>query len=237
MKGGCQMKKERTNPKNEKLEPEIDVTNLQENPVKEIKPSKQRKRPKYSKKYFRKMIGKRKKAFYEFIQADYQMAIARGEQLSSLESKDYDQAIVLTVPEPFYPGSRVNYRLDRTDNNNYKQIHDQALVTILYFGEDHLHYYQSQIDHRTGHIANDVSGEVNYFDVVHIQTYLNYDHIEKPKHLILDLFLGLSDGTDVTFHLRNHQLFEGYELEGLLTPTEQSILDLIKLKVRQAKQI
>ena len=70
-----------------------------------------------------------------------------------------------------------------------------------------------------------------------METQLKYDHPDKPKYLMLDLEVGLSDGRMVPFHLRNHRMHEDYILPEILTQTEQQILDMFKSKVRKEKSI
>jgi hypothetical protein len=192
-------------------------------------------RSKYTKKNFNKFSGRSKDGFIEFIQQDYNNAILRAERLSSINRNAYQKPIIITIPDAFYNTDKVHYRLDQKPDGKVTQIYDQALITILFFGQESLFYYQANIDHRNGHIAFDVAGEFNYFSVVHMETQIKYDNPEKPKYIMLELEVGLSDGTIVPFHLRNHRMHEDYDLPEILTQTEQQILDLFKSKVRSEK--
>lgn len=186
------------------------------------------------KKYFKRFQGREKTNYDEMIQGDYNRAIERAHDLSSMSKADYQNAqpILITVPDSYTDADRVAYRLDKLQDGTMTLRYDQSLVTSLFFGEDSLYYHQCNIDHRDGKIGFDVAGEFNYFDVVHMETAIKYDKPEHPKYIILDLELTLIDGTIVPLHLRNHRLHEGYELPGLLTEKEKLVLDQIKSRVR-----
>jgi hypothetical protein len=194
-------------------------------------------RSKWTQKYFKKFSGREKDSFISFMQDDYNKAILRAERLSSINRNAYQKPIIITIPDAFGKHDTVHYRLDQKPDGTYTQIYDQALITMLFFGKETLFYYQANIDHRNGHIAYDISGEFNYFDVAHMETQIKYDNPDKPKYIMLDLEVGLSNGTKVQFHLRNHRIHNDYDLPEILTPTEQQILDLFKTKVRSEKSL
>lgn len=192
-------------------------------------------REKLTSKYFKKVSGKSLDSFNEMVQADYAKAIERARQLSSIEKSDYSAPILITVPDAFHHNGKVNYRLDKKPDDTFTLMYDQALVYVLFFGRNSLFYYQSNINHMNGKIALDIAGEFNYADVVHMETELKFDHIDRPKYITLDLEIGLVDGTIVPFHLRNHRIHQDYSLPSLLTNQEQQILGLLKKKVRESR--
>jgi hypothetical protein len=198
---------------------------------------KEKNRTKWTSKYFKKFSGRHLDNYDEMLQEDYDNVIQRAYELSSISEADYDSLVLITVPDAFEKNGKVNYRLDKKDDGTHTLLYDQALVTALFFGEDTLYYHQANVDHRDGHIGFDVAGEFGYFDVVHMETSLKYDNNEHPKYITLDLEIGLSDGTITPFHLRNHRIHDEYDLHGLLTPTEQKVLDTIKKKVRSSRKI
>lgn len=206
-------------------------------PKKEKKAKNVKNRAKYTSKYFKKFQGRSHGSYDEMIAKDYENFIQRAHELSSISEQDYHKKIMITVPDAFEPNSKVNYRLDKRADGKYTLLYDQALVTVLFFGDDSLYYHQANIDHRNGHIAFDVSGEFNYFDVVHIETALKYDRPIRPKYITLDVELGLSDGTIIPFHLRNHRMHEEYDFDGTLTKQEQVFLDTLKQKIRESRQV
>ena len=206
-------------------------------PKKEKKAKNVKNRAKYTSKYFKKFQGRSHGSYDEMIAKDYEKFIQRAHELSSISEQDYHKKIMITVPDAFEPNSKVNYRLDKRADGKYTLLYDQALVTVLFFGDDSLFYHQANIDHRNGHIAFDVSGEFNYFDVVHIETALKYDRPIRPKYITLDVELGLSDGTIIPFHLRNHRMHEEYDFDGTLTKQEQVFLDTLKQKIRESRQV
>ncbi|PKK93125.1 MAG: hypothetical protein CVV61_06255 [Tenericutes bacterium HGW-Tenericutes-6] len=193
-------------------------------------------RAKWTQKYFKKFSGRHQDNYDDMLDEDYQNVIKRAKELSSIGQKDYTELVLITVPDAFEKHGKVNYRMDKKEDGTFSLLYDQALVTSLFFGEEQLFYHQANVDHRNGHIGFDVAGEFNYFDVVHMETAIKYDNNDHPKYITLDLEVGLSDGTIVPFHLRNHRIHSDYDLEALLTPTEAKILNTLKQKVRASKK-
>jgi hypothetical protein len=194
-------------------------------------------REKFTVKYFKKFSGRHADSFDDMVATDYKNAIERATTLLSINSNDYEAPYIITVPDSFSNKKKVFYRLDKKEDGTHTLIYDQALLTILFFGSDSLFHYQANVDHTNGRIGFDKTGEFNYFDVVHMETVLNYDHLEKPKYIMLDLIIGLVDGTKIALHLRNHRIHDTYELPSLLTETESRILDVLKHKVRESRSV
>ncbi|MDY0295123.1 MAG: hypothetical protein RBQ71_04875 [Acholeplasmataceae bacterium] len=230
-------KKKNKKSKVAEISSEDEMIEVKQPKVKEKKTKEVKNRAKYTSKYFKKFAGRSHGSYDEMIAKDYQNVIQRAYELSSISEADYSKKIMITVPDAFDPGSKVNYRLDKLPDGSYTLLYDQALVTVLFFGDDSLYYHQANVDHRNGHIAFDVSGEFNYFDVVHIETALKYDRPMRPKYLTLDVELGLSDGTIIPFHLRNHRMHEEYDFDGTLTKHEQQFLDTLKQKIRNSRKL
>jgi hypothetical protein len=250
VKGGIGMKEKKQKKTSEDLEllveaPEAEKagkkTKEKAPKVKKVKQvsaeKKEKNRLKWTSKYFKKFSGRHQDNYDEMLQEDYDKVVSRAHELSSISEADYDALILITVPDAFEKNGRVTYRLDKKADGTHTLLYDQALVTALFFGEDTLYYHQANVDHRNGHIGFDVAGEFSYFDVVHMETSLKYDNNDHPKYITLDLEIGLSDGTITPFHLRNHRIHDDYDLHGLLTPTEQKVLDTIKKKVRSSRKI
>lgn len=193
-------------------------------------------RTKYASKFFKKFNHRAQDSYNDMLQDDYKQVIARAHELSSIQEESYQKLILITVPDAFDHNSKVAYRLDKKSDGSYTLLYDQSLVTAVFFGEDTLFYHQANVDHRNGHVAYDVSGEFNYFDVVHMETAFKYDRTIHPKYLILDLEVTLIDGTKVPFHLRNHRIHESYDLQQLLTTQEKDLLDTLKFKVRESRK-
>lgn len=194
-------------------------------------------RSKYTSKYFKKFQGRSQTTYEELVQEDYDRILKRAHELSSLKETDYSSLIILTIPDAFDRQSKVTYRLDVKPDNTHTLLYDQALMTLVFFGEKTLHYYRANVDHRNGHIANDICGEFSYFDVIHTQTSLVYDNPNHPKYITLDMNVGLCDGSMIPFHLRNHRLHDDYDLKVMLTPEEKKFIDLLKEKVRMSHQL
>lgn len=232
--------KEKKN-KNKSVDTELvtedDIVEVKQPKVKQKKVKVIKNRAKYTSKYFKKFAGRQNVSYEEMLQADYNQVIDRAHQLSSIQPADYSSHILITVPDAFDQTSKVSYRLDKRADGTYTLLYDQALVTVVFFGDDSLFYHQANVDHRNGHIGFDVSGEFNYFDVVHMGTSIKYDHPTHPKYITLDLEVGLADGTIVPFHLRNHRIHEEYDINVLLTPQETIFLDTLKHKVRGSREL
>ncbi len=221
--------------KKEKKSKEVEVQ-----PIKTPKLKKQKvvkNREKWTHTYFKKFSGRSQDSYDLMLQEDYENAISRAHELLGITKNDYDLPFIITVPDAFGHKDRVSYRLDKKPDGTHSYLYDQALVTALFFGADSLFYYKVNIDHRSGHLAYDRAGEFNYFDIVHIQTNMKYDQPDTPKYITLDLEIGLADGHQVAFHLRNHRVHESYELPNLLTENEKKIIHLLKQKVRESRSL
>jgi hypothetical protein len=211
------------------------IVEIKKPKVKEAKLAKNRQ--KYTQKYFNKFAGRSQDSYDKMLQDDYRKIVERAHDLSSITEADYHEVMMITIPDAFDQTSKVNYRLDKKDDDTYTLLYDQALVTILFFGDDVLYYHQANVDHRNGHIAYDVSGEFNYFDVVHMETAIKYDRPINPKYVTLDLEVGLADGTIVPYHLRNHRIHEEYDLHAFITDQEKKFLDTLKQHVRESRKL
>lgn len=240
MKGGMAMKNKKQSkqpndltqnvgePETKKIKKDLDK--------KKVEGNKQKKRSRWTQKYFKKFVGRHQDSYDTMTQADYDYLLERACELSSISVNDYETLILITVPDAFEKNGQVHYRLDKKEDGTHSLRYDQALVTVLFFGHDTLYYHQANVDHRNGHIGFDVAGEFNYFDVVYVETSLKYDNNDKPKYITLDIKVVLSDGTKIPFHLRNHRIHDNYHLDTLLTSTEQKVLQTLKTKIRESKK-
>ena len=125
--------------------------------------------------------------------------------------------------------------VDCTDESVAELVYDQALITILMFGEHSLFYYQANADYRYGLVTNDVVSEVNYLDIMSYQTSFEYDDLQDPLFEIVDLELFLYDGGVVPFNLR-FRMFNGVMEELVLSETEKLVLDKFHQVVRNKKK-
>jgi hypothetical protein len=194
-------------------------------------------REKWTKKYFKKFSGRSQDSYELMLLEDYEKAIDRAHKMLSIDQSYYDKPVIITIPDAFGTKDRVTYRIDLKPDGSYTRLFDQALLNILFFGEETLYYYQVNIDHRNGNFAYDTAGEFGYFDVVHMETKLSFDDADKPKFVTLDLQIGLSDGQKISLHLRNHRIHDHYELPELLTKSEEEIITTLKQKVRLSRQV
>lgn len=186
--------------------------------------------------YFKKVSGGTAEDIHKIIHEDYDRAIKRAELMASIDRKSYDQPYVLLIPHQLEKGRKVSYRLDLLANGAQTLLYDQTLISVIFFGHETFYYYQSHIDHQTGEISLDLSGEFGYFDVVHVVTRLGYDNPQKPKYETLDLEIGLSDGAVVPIHLRSYRLQSDFKPEIFISEDELKIIDRLKKKVRESRQ-
>ena len=233
--------KQKKQPKEKKVKgTDLDLDDEPVKKEKKVKAPKEKKvkpvsRSKVTAKFFKKFSGRSMDSYDQMVQADYDLAIERAHQLSSIGKYDYSAPVLITVPDSYGPTDKVSYRLSERSDGSYTMMYDQALIYVLFFGKDSLFYYRANVDHRYGKIGSDIAGEFKYKDVVHMETELKYDNVTHPKYLTLELEIGLADSTIVTFHLRNHRIHPDYELPTLLTEQESKILNILKSKVRESR--
>ncbi|MFU8793087.1 MAG: hypothetical protein ACNA7K_03595 [Acholeplasmataceae bacterium] len=197
--------------------------------------NKQKNRTRWAKKYFKKNTGKAKQDFHLTIKEDYERAMERACELLSINRQQaaHFSPVIITIPDAFGKHDTVSYRLDINKDGSTTLIYDHSLVTILMFSEHSLLYYQSHINHETGQIGYDITGEIKHFDIVFVETELTFDDHEKPKYSRLDVKLNLVNGQNIKLHLRNHRLTPEYPMEQLLTDKEKQVIQLIKKSVRR----
>lgn len=194
-------------------------------------------RLKWFSKFFKKGTGEADPQFQVYRDEVHEIAFKRAFELLRISESDVtsEQPIVLLAPEQLDKRSKVKYKVVLEDENTADLLYDQALITILLFGEDSLFYYQANADYRYGLVTNDVVSEVSYFDVMSYQTSFEYDDLEDPLFEIVDLDLFLYDGSVVPFNLR-FRLFNGELEELILNETEKLVLDKFHAIVREKKR-
>lgn len=195
-----------------------------------------KKRQKLFKKYFKKSYKKENDKVRELIKNDFDQALLRSKEMFQLEEGELiGGPITLWSPDPFYDGDKVKYKVVNKEDNKTELVYDQALLTQLSFSNNTLFYYQVSVDHRTGQLAYDVAGHVNYFDIVHFQTRLDLD--EYKGILVSKAFidLGLSDGSVLELNLRERFVKDGTKEMALLTEDEKKVIDTLSKVVRNSK--
>lgn len=194
-------------------------------------------RLKWFSKFFKNGTGEADPQFQAYRDEVHEIAFKRAFELLRISESDVtsEQPIVLLAPEQLDKRSKVKYKVVLEDENTADLLYDQALITILLFGEDSLFYYQANADYRYGLVTNDVVSEVNYLDIMSYQTSFEYDDLEDPLFEIVDLDLFLYDGSVVPFNLR-FRLFNGELEELILNETEKLVLDKFHAIVREKKR-
>jgi hypothetical protein len=196
---------------------------------------KAQKRNKWAKKYFHKDTGKSKEDFHAIIKEDYEHAMERACEILSISRQQAARfsPVIITIPDAFGRKDKVSYRLDVNADGSTTLLYDQTLITVLMFTESSLLYYQSHINHETGQIGYDITGEIKFFDIVYVETELSFDNYESPKYSRLDMKLNLVNGQSIKLHLRNHRISLDYPLDQLLTTKEKQVIGLIKKSIRK----
>ena len=194
-------------------------------------------RLKWFSKFFKKGTGEADPQFQVYRDEVHEIAFKRAFELLRISESDVtkEQPIILLAPEQLDKRSKVRYKVVLEDEQTADLLYDQALITMLLFGEDSLFFYQANLDYRYGFVTNDVVSEVNYLDIMSYQTSFEYDDIEDPLFEIVDLDLFLYDGRVVHFNLR-FRLFNGTEEELVLNETEKLVLDKFHTIVREKKR-
>ncbi|QWB95208.1 hypothetical protein KHQ89_04355 [Mycoplasmatota bacterium] len=188
-------------------------------------------RPKWVKKFFKRSNGKSKEQMFKYMESDQTRLLERAHTLLNIQSADYDKSFIVKMPASFDNKKSVKYRLALNKKGDKTLLYDQAFFNVLFFGVETLYQYQANIDFHTGQISNDKTSTFRYFDIVNIESNLNFDHINHPKYLKYGIDLTLSNSQKISLNLRNHRLTSGYKLPGLLTEQEKKIVSLLKQKL------
>lgn len=187
-------------------------------------------RIKWFKQYFKKGEGEADPRFETYQMVLHDRALNRACQMLGIDQEEVEQVarpIILLQPDQFDLGEEIRYKLVTKEDGTTEVIYDQALITIILFGEHTLMYYQANINYAYDLIVDDIAGEVNYFDIVNIETSFQYDSLEDIEFEILDLDIWLTDGSLIPLRLR-HRLFTKLQKDILLTDEEQMIIRHLK---------
>lgn len=186
-------------------------------------------RLKLFKKYFKKNVGSVNQDVLTHIKNDYEQAVTKAKAFLQIENETVGGPITISVPDAYFGNKKVNFKNVLFEDKTNQVIYDQSLLTAIFFGEQHLYYYQSNIDHRVGLIDYDVAGQIPYDKIVHIQQLLSYDNPNNPTLQQLDIELNLVDGSVIPLRLRNKFLkFEDDSKELVLTEKESALLKALK---------
>lgn len=192
-------------------------------------------RIKLMKKYFKSKSVEEKELVTQYFEEDIQSVLDRAPILLGVLEEGVSKPLIIVTPNAFYEGGNIRFKVVRVSKDEHRIDFDQALVTSIYLTTESLYYHQASINHNNGLIDFDIAGELNLFDVTHIETILDYDNPVNPRISKLILRLNLVDGSDIEFYLRHHFLHEEYQLDSLITEDEAYIIDTIKTAIRNSK--
>ncbi len=192
-------------------------------------------RLKFTKRFFRRIKSKAKGKIDVLINRDYMETVKRAKMLLGISEKDYQQQILITVPNSFSNHGDVKYHLEVDQDGTNKLYFDQAHVTVLFYGVNSLFIYQCHINHRSGFIGHDRAQEFKYTDVISVETVIKFDNDAKPKYSVLNAELTLINNQKFSIHLRNQRLHDQLPNQPLLSEKEQHVLQMLKNRIRAHK--
>ena len=197
-----------------------------------------KKRLKWFNKYFKKGTGEFDPQFQVYRDEAHELVFKRAYELLSITEADVaeENAIVLMSPEQLDVKSKVRFKVALLDDDDAELIYDQAILTVLMFGEESLFYYQANVDYRYGLVTNDLVGELNYLDIMNVQTSFEYDDLHEPLFEIINVELWLYDGTIMPLTLR-FRLFNGVMEELILSDKEKLVLNKLHNVIRSKKSL
>jgi len=177
-------------------------------------------------KHFKKSTGKLNKEVTNVINNDIEDALKRADLL--LADNKVSEPIIIKTADTTH--ENVRFRLTKRERHEFDVEFDHTLLTVLYFGANDLTYYQTSINHVTGHVFEDVLGVVKYKDIVNNEFMITNDYDEKLDTTIskLNVLLSLKDGDTINLTLRNHHEYNEDKYPNLLTTDEKYVIDTLK---------
>lgn len=197
-----------------------------------------KKRIKVMKKYFKKSRGKEVSKANEYLSEDMEQALIRAKELISVEEDQYSEPFVIKTPDSRLSTGKVNYRVSTVvvdKKHTFEVQYDKSLITSIFLSNQSLYYHKTGIDHITGLVSYDFAGELNLFDVLHIETLIDYEVIKDYRVQKVNLKLNLVDGSNIIFYLRHKYIADDVLNGEILSKEEDYIIKTIKQAVRLSK--
>lgn len=192
-----------------------------------------KKRVKLVRKHFRKKYGKENGKVSELIQADIDKALIRAQLLLSISDQVVSEPLIIKTANT--ENEQIKYRVTRGKKPE-KVEYTESNLTTLYLGENSLFFHEAIVNHIYGYVLEDYASEVKYRDIVHVETYLEYDHrINNIGISSLYLLLHLINGTTITLNLRTHYMHNRKDYPELLTDDERNLISSIQKAIRAVK--
>lgn len=185
-----------------------------------------KKRIKLVNKYFQKNKVKPNEEVNELLNEDIEKAVERAKAF--IGSKKVSKPIILRTPNLNH--NNLKFKLTKTDESEEFEVeYNNTLLTVIFLGENDLNYHQIEIDHVTGHLGDDIIGEVKYDEISNTELVITNTQENKNTTLSkvsFDMHLR-SNGT-LSFELRNHYAYDEDKYLNVLTEKEQYIVDTLK---------
>lgn len=194
----------------------------------------QKQRVKMFNNHFKKNIGKENAEIDALIQEDINKALERAKLLLDLNHDEVSAPIVIKAAN--IDNERVKYRVTKVGEKARRVEFTESLLTTIYLGKRSLFLHEVIVNHIHGREMADVASEVRYRDIVHVETFVDYDH--RVDHIGLSslyLLLHLVDGSTLSFNLRSHYLHNQKDYAELLSNDERKVISTIQAAVRSAK--
>lgn len=190
-------------------------------------------RAKRVKKYFRKKSGKEDLKVSELIKEDIDKALLRAQLLLSLEDEVVSKPLIIKAANTDNPD--IKFRVTKNTEPS-KVEYTESILTTLYLGKTSLFFHEAIVNHINGYVLEDYASEVKYHDIVHVETYLDYDpRVNNIGVSSLYLILHLINGTSITLNLRSHYMYNRKEHSELITNDERQVITNIQKAIRAVK--
>lgn len=182
-------------------------------------------RKKLMDKHFKKNTGKPDDKVTEIINEDIDQALIRANML--IGDKTISEPIIIKTADTEF--ENVRFKLSKEDDD-FNVEYDKSLVTALYLGAHDLTFFQTKIDHTTGHVGQDALAVVKYRDIVNNELFITNDYNEKLDTVVSKVIIELSlkDGDMLVISLRNHHEFTNDKYPNILTDDERYVVDTLK---------
>lgn len=191
-------------------------------------------RAKVLKRYFRRSRGKQKDNVVEVIQQDIDKALERAKLLLSLENENVSKPLIIKAANT--ENENIRFKVVKLPDKTTRVDYNESLLTTIYLGTNSLFFHEAIVNHIHGYVLEDYASEVKYRDIVHVETFLDYEHRYNTVGLSsLYLLLHLINGTTIALNLRNHYMHNRKDYPELVTKEEKAIITNIQKAIRSVK--
>lgn len=193
-----------------------------------------KKRVKLLKKYFRRQKGNENTEVIKLIQQDIDKALIRAQLLLSLEGENVSKPLIIKAANT--ESEDTKFKVVKLPDGKTRVDYSESLITTIYLGTNGLFFHEAIVNHIHGYVLEDFASEVKYRDIVHVETYLDYEHRHNQVGLSsLYLLLHLVNGTTIALSLRSHYMHNKKDYPELISEQERQVITNIQKAVRSVK--